>query len=73
MNYTIPKNLLSKGITNAKTVKNDIKTFILYLAPHKQNAKGVNICPAASNGCVAACLYSAGRGKFSNVQKLENK
>jgi len=69
MNYTIPKNLLSKGITNAKTVKNDIKTFILYLAPHKQNAKGVNVCPAASNGCVAACLYSAGRGKFSNVQK----
>ncbi len=68
-NYTIPKNLLSKGITNAKTVKNDIETFILYLAPHKQNAKGVNICPAASNGCIAACLYSAGRGKFSNVQQ----
>ena len=28
----------------------------------------MNVCPAASNGCVAACLYSAGRGKFSNVQ-----
>jgi hypothetical protein len=68
MSYTIPKNLLSKGVTNAKTAKNDIETFILYLAPHKQNAKGVNICPAASNGCVAACLHSAGRGKFSNVQ-----
>ena len=68
MNYTIPKNLLSKGTTNAKTAKNELKTFILYLAPHKQNAKGVNVCPAASNGCIAACLYSAGRGKFSNVQ-----
>ena len=68
MNYTIPKNLLSKGVTNAKTAKNDIETFILYLAPHKQNTKGVNVCPAASSGCVAACLYSAGRGKFSNVQ-----
>jgi len=68
MSYTIPKNLLSKGITNAKTAKNDIETFILYLAPHKQNDKGVDICPAASSGCVAACLYSAGRGKFSNVQ-----
>ena len=68
MSYTIPKNLLSKGITNAKTAKNNLETFILYLAPHKQNAKGVNICPAASAGCVAACLYSAGRGKFSNVQ-----
>jgi len=68
-NYTIPKNLLSKGMTNAKTAKNNLDTFILYLAPHKQNAKGVNVCPAASVGCVAACLYSAGRGKFSNVQK----
>jgi hypothetical protein len=56
MSYTIPKNLLSKGITNAKTAKNNLETFILYLAPHKQNAKGVNICPAASAGCVAACL-----------------
>ena len=68
MNYTIPKNLLSKGITNAKTKKNSLKTFILYLAPHKQNDKGINICPMASNGCAAACLYTAGRGKFSNVQ-----
>ena len=68
MKYTIPKNLLSKGITNAKTKKNSLKTFILYLAPHKQNAKGINICPMASKGCAAACLYTAGRGKFSNVQ-----
>ena len=66
--YTIPKNLLSKGDTNAKTKKNNIKTFILYLAPYKQNDKGVNICPMASKGCADACLYSAGRGKFSNVQ-----
>ena len=67
-NYTIPAKLLSEGITNAKTKKNSIKTFILYLAPYKQNAKGVNICPNASKGCAVACLYSAGRGKFSNVQ-----
>ena len=66
--YTIPKNLLSKGDTNAKTKKNNIKTFILYLAPYKQNDKGINICPMASKGCAAACLYSAGRGRFSNVQ-----
>ena len=68
MNYTIPKNLLSKGNTNAKTSKNSLKTFILYLAPHKQNDKGINICPMASKGCAAACLFTAGRGKFSNVQ-----
>lgn len=69
MKYTIPKNLLSKGVTNAKTKKNSLKTFILYLAPHKQNDKGINICPMASKGCAAACLFTAGRGKFSNVQK----
>ena len=68
MNYTIPKNLLSKGNTNAKTSKNSLKTFILYLAPHKQNTKGINLCPMASKGCAAACLFTAGRGKFSNVQ-----
>lgn len=68
MKYTIPKNLLSKGVTNAKTKKNSLKTFILYLAPHKQNEKKINICPMASKGCAAACLYTAGRGKFSNVQ-----
>ena len=67
-NYKIPKNLLSKGNTNAKTSKNSLKTFILYLAPHKQNDKNVNICPMASKGCISACLYTAGRGKFSNVQ-----
>lgn len=66
--YTIPKKLLSPGATNAKTAKNTYKTFILYLAPHKQNSKGVNICPQASKGCAAACLFTAGRGKFSNVQ-----
>ena len=58
---------MSKGITNAKTAKNSLDTYILYLAPHKQNSKGVNLCPKAA-GCAAACLYSAGRGKFSNVQ-----
>ena len=67
-NYTIPKNLLSKGITNAKTKKNNLKTFILYLAPYNQNAKKINLCPMASKGCAAACLFTAGRGKFSNVQ-----
>jgi len=74
MNYKIPKNLLSKGTTNAKTSKNDQDTYILYLAPYKQNSKGINICPKASKGCAAACLFSAGRGAFSNVIKArQNK
>lgn len=67
-NYKPVKNLLSKGSTNSKTAKNSLETFILYLAPERQNSKGVNLCPKASKGCAAACLYTAGRGKFSNVK-----
>ena len=66
--YKPVKNLLSKGSTNAKTAKNSIKTFILYLAPHNLNNKGLTLCKDASKGCIASCLYTAGFGKFSNVQ-----
>ncbi len=66
-----PKKLLAIG-TNAKTIKGDkaseYLTAIMYLSPHKTNRKQVNLCPKASVGCAAACLYSSGRGKFSNVQ-----
>ena len=68
LQYKPVKNLLSKGSTNTKTSKNDIKTFILYLAPHNLNKKGITLCPQASEGCISSCVYSAGRGKFSNVQ-----
>lgn len=67
-NYTIPARLLSPGHTNAKTKKNELKTFILYLAPYNQNAAGVNLCPNASKGCALACLWGAGRGAFNSVQ-----
>ena len=73
-NYKPVKNLLSKGSTNAKTVKNPQITYILYLAPYTQNSKKINICPKASKGCAASCLFSAGRGAFSNViQSRVNK
>jgi hypothetical protein len=65
--YKPIKNLLSKGSTNSKTVKNDLETFILYLAP-ANTVEGFNLCPFASKGCTSSCLYSAGRGRFSNVQ-----
>ena len=67
-NYKPVKNLLSKGSTNAKTAKNSIKTFILYLAPHNLNSKGITLCKDASPGCIASCLNTAGMGIFSNVQ-----
>ena len=66
--YKLVKNLLSPGATNIKTAKNDLETFILYMAPADQ-VDGLNLCPFASPGCKASCLYSAGRGKFSNVQE----
>jgi hypothetical protein len=61
-------NLISNGNTNAKTVKNESETYILYLSPYNLNDSGKNVCPFASTGCAKACLNSAGRGKFSNVQ-----
>lgn len=68
--YYIPSSLLTTN--NAKTIKGkklfDITTYILYLAPHKQNSLGKNICPNATAGCSKACLYGAGRGSLSNVQ-----
>lgn len=60
--------LLSKGITNAKTAKNELETFIMYLSPYNQNSFGVNVCPNASAECAKLCLNTAGMGKFSNVQ-----
>lgn len=65
--YKAVKNLLSEGSTNAKTSKNALLTYILYLAPG--NISGINVCPFASPGCLSSCLYSAGRGAFNNVQK----
>ena len=56
--YKIPKQLLSKGNTNSKTAKNNLESYILYLSPAKQNNKSINLCPKASNGCLAACLYT---------------
>lgn len=63
------KTLLSKGTTNSKTAKNELKTFILYLSSGAQNSKGINICPKASKGCLQSCLYTAGRGIFENVKE----
>ena len=63
----VPKVLLSTGMSNAKTVKNSLKTFILYLAPYNQNSKNYNLCPNASSGCAAACLFTAGRGLMRPV------
>jgi len=65
--------LLGVG-TNAKTVKGDgseYLTAILYMVPWKVMVEGkqYNSCPMAEQAsCIDACLYSAGRGAFNNVQ-----
>ena len=55
---------------NAKTVKGEkigVKTAILYLSPGSMS--GTNLCIFASDGCLCACLNTAGHGAFSNVQQ----
>ena len=56
---------------DAKTSKGNASgylTGILYLAPSNEADGKRDICPHASAGCRSACLFSAGRGKFSNVK-----
>lgn len=63
------KELLSVS-SDAKTVKGEksgVLTGVLYLAPH--TLSGYQVCPSATEGCMAACLYTAGQGVYSNVQK----
>lgn len=60
------------GTGNSKTVKGEKKgwtTYVMYLSPHKQNSKGKNLCPKASDGCSEACLFTAGRGRMKSIQE----
>jgi Gene product 88 len=63
-------NLLTPGRGNHKIAKNDKSgkylSYILHLAP--SDLSGFNTCPMASMGCKQACLNTAGKGAYSNVQ-----
>lgn len=55
---------------DAKTRKGTGKgylTGIMYFAPAKLS--GIEVCPARSAGCAAACLFSAGRGRFYSITR----
>jgi hypothetical protein len=55
---------------DAKTRKGTGKgylTGIMYFAPAKLS--GIEVCPARSAGCAAACLFSAGRGRFYTITR----
>lgn len=51
-----------------KTGKSETATYVLHLAP-ADSAAGVNLCPWSTAGCRAACLNTAGRGRFDAVQQ----
>lgn len=67
--------LLTPAHANAKTAKNEsqgnFQSYILHLAPYKLSGK--NVCPMASRGCAAACLNTAGRGRFDSIQDARLK
>ena len=69
-NFKRSKNLLSIS-ADSKTIKGEkigYLTGILYLAP-AQTTK-YNTCAMAEKAqCAKACLYTAGRGAFNNVQQ----
>lgn len=57
-------------IDNAKTSKGQKLGYlagILYFAPAK--ISGFEVCPKRSAGCTAACLYTAGHGRFTYTQE----
>lgn len=54
-----------------KGEKSGFKTAGIHLAPHKLS--GYNTCLAASNGCAAACLNTAGMGAYGTVQAARIK
>jgi len=61
--------------SNAKTTKGEKKgylTGILYLAPASTSGV-INVCPKASEGCKKACLFTAGRGAYNNVQEARKR
>ena len=66
---TIPNSILTTDNTKTKHGEDqNIFTGIVYMAPNTIGGRG-NVCVDATAGCILGCLYSAGRGKFSNVEQ----
>jgi hypothetical protein len=67
-------NLLSKGKTNAKLAKNERESYIMYLSPHTNNSKGINLCVNATEECILACLYDSGFASiFATVNEARQR
>ena len=69
------KALFTRGESNAKTRKGlklaDVDTLILHLAPANEAGVG-NVCASASPGCLAGCLYRAGRAGILKAGEQTN-
>lgn len=61
-----PVGVLTLPESQPKTGKSATRTLTLMLSPER-SVLG-NACPAASRGCAAACLNTAGKGSMSAVQ-----
>lgn len=66
------KSLLADGDSNTKTRKSDFSdagylTYSLSLSP--SDTSGYNTCASASPGCRAACLFTAGMGRFDMTKR----
>jgi hypothetical protein len=63
--------LLTAPTAQAKLAKSAVPTFGLSLVPARtllSFSGAMNLCPAATAGCEAACLNTAGKGRLSTVQ-----
>lgn len=71
--YVGAADILTDNKSQPKLHKSIAATYGLTLAPHKAYAQfasdaRVNVCPAASGGCIGACLTSSGHGRWDSVQ-----
>ena len=69
--FTMASNVLSNASSSHKTRKSlaagGYVGAILYLTPERESGLA-NLCPFASKGCKAGCLYTAGHGVMALVQ-----
>lgn len=60
--------ILSTNTKLKKSEKIGYKTFGIHFSPYKMSGK--NVCPHASKGCAAACLNTAGYGRYQRIQQF---
>ncbi len=62
---------VNADVKTIKGLKKGYLTGILYLAPN--DISGYQVCPKATTGCKASCLYTAGRGVYARIKAARIK